>query len=145
MLGNPSLKSLKPTLNRLSTTDHDFAYFRAKIVQIITVCPPKLSNIGYVLYTFTFTFTHTFPFTFTFIFYFTFTFTFTFTLQILLTTNSRHYRYVEDIDGSHVCMGLIVLTEHLSEIPFFFFGEHAIKLFGHTRLISCACIVYAFR
>lgn len=53
--------------------------------------------------------------------------------------------YIEDIDGSHVCMGLIVLTEHLSEIPFFFFGEHAIKLFGHTRLISCACIVYAFR
>ena len=42
-------------------------------------------------------------------------------------------------------MGIVVLTEHLSEIPFFFFGEYAIKLFGHTRIIACACVVYAFR
>ncbi|XP_063694375.1 major facilitator superfamily domain-containing protein 6-A-like [Bolinopsis microptera] len=53
--------------------------------------------------------------------------------------------YIEDIDGSHICMGIVVLTEHLSEIPFFFFGEYAIKTFGHTRLIASACIVYAFR
>ncbi|KAL5261149.1 hypothetical protein ACHWQZ_G007004 [Mnemiopsis leidyi] len=53
--------------------------------------------------------------------------------------------YIEDIDGSHICMGIVVLTEHLSEIPFFFFGEYAIKIFGHTRLIASACIVYAFR
>lgn len=54
-------------------------------------------------------------------------------------------RYIEDKDGSHICMGIVVLTEHLSEIPFFFFGEYAIKIFGHTRLIASACIVYAFR